>query len=290
MNSMNLHHLRYFMTIADEGSLSAASKKLLVGQPALSAQLKSFEDWLGLRLFERIGKKLVLTQSGEYVLKYAKAIRSLEEELLANMSHAGELSKREFVVGAQESVPKAILAHAILMINKSKKVKLKILEGTGDELFQLLINHKIDFFIGNFRPLNQTKEILYHSLGKESVSIWGAKKYFGLKRNFPKSLEKKSFVLPGFQNQLRHDFERFMLQNGLGFDVPVEAQDTALLKELAIKGEGMVILGDESAKGLVKSGQIFKIGSLPGIKEEYWFGVVRKSLDNESFQSLMDAF
>jgi len=290
MNSMNLHHLRYFMTIADEGSLSAASKKLLVGQPALSAQLKSFEDWLGIRLFERIGKKLVLTQRGEYVLKYAKAIRSLEEELLANISHAGELSKREFVVGAQESVPKAILAQAILLINKSKKVKLKILEGTGDELFQLLVNHKIDFFIGNFRPLNQTKEILYQSLGKESVSVWGAKKFNSLKKNFPKSLEKRSFVLPGFQNQLRHDFERFMLQNGLGFDVPVEAQDTALLKELAIKGEGLVILGDESAKALLKSGQIVKIGSLPGIKEEYWFGVVKKNLDNESIQSLMDAF
>ncbi len=77
---MNLHHLKYFLVIAEEGSLSAASKKLLVGQPALSAQLKQFESWLGIKLFERIGKKLVITQSGEYVLKYAKAIKNLEDE------------------------------------------------------------------------------------------------------------------------------------------------------------------------------------------------------------------
>lgn len=290
MAPMNLHHLRYFMIIAEEGSISAASKKLLVGQPALSAQLKQFEDWLGVELFSRTGKRLLITQSGEFVLKYAKAIHSLEEELMANLSHAGELSKKEFVIGAQESVPKSILAGAISVMNKVKPVKIRVIEGTGDELFQLLLTNKIDFFIGNFRPMNESKEMLYHSLGKETVSVWGAKKYSTLKKNFPKSLDHKPFVLPGFQNQMRHDFERFMLQTGLAFEVTVEAQDTSLQKELAARGEGMIILGDESAKFLAKAGSIFKIGSISGIKEEYWLGMVKKNIDNESIKTIMASF
>ena len=119
---MNLHHLRYFMTIAEEGSISSASKKLLVGQPALSAQLKQFEDWIGVELFKRTGKRLLITQPGEFVLKYAKAIHSLELELMANLSHAGELSKKEFVIGAQESVPKSILSEAIAVMKNVKSV------------------------------------------------------------------------------------------------------------------------------------------------------------------------
>lgn len=287
---MNLHHLRYFLTIAEEGSISAASKKLLVGQPALSAQLKQFEEWMGVGLFQRSGKRLIITQTGEFVLKYAKAIRSLEEELMGNLSHAGELTKKEFVIGAQESVPKSILAEAISVMNKIKQVRFRIIEGTGDELFQLLMTNKIDFFVGNFRPMNETKEMLYQSLGKESVSVWGSKKFFSLKKNFPKSLDHKPFVLPGFQNQMRHDFERFMLQSGLGFEVTIEAQDTSLQKELATRGEGMIILGDESAKSLAKTGSIHKIGPLPGMKEEYWLGMVKKNIDNESIKSIMAGF
>ena len=290
MNSMNLHHLRYFLTIAEEGSISAASKKLFVGQPALSAQLKHFEEWIGVKLFQRIGKGLSITQSGEFVFKYAKAIRALEDELMANLGHAGEISKKEFVIGAQESVPKSILAHAISVISGIKKVKLSIIEGTGDELFQLLVSHKIDFFIGNFRPMQETKEMLYLSLSKEKVSVWGSKKYTHLKKKFPSSLEKNTFILPGFQNQLRHDFERFMLQSGLGFEVSIEAQDTSLQKELAIRGDGLIILGDESAKFLVKTGQINKIGSIKGLTEEYWLGMVKKNIDNDYIKNIMSAF
>lgn len=288
--SMNLHHLRYFMTIAEQGSISAASKKLLVGQPALSAQLKQFEEWMKIRLFQRVGKRLVITQSGEFVLRYAKAIHALEEELLANLGHAGELTKIEFVIGAQESVPKSILAHAISVITKVKQVKLRIIEGTGDELFQLLLTNKVDFFIGNFRPMQDTKEMLYLSLGKETVSVWGSKKFSALKKNFPKSLDKKTFVLPGFQNQLRHDFERFMLQAGLGFEVSIEAQDTALQKELALRGDGLIVLGDESAKFLVQAGKIIRIGSISGIREEYWLGMVKKNIDNEYIKTILAAF
>ena len=290
MAGMNLHHLRYFLTIAEEGSISAASKKLRVGQPALSAQLKQFEEWLGIKLFQRVGKRLIISQSGEYVFKYAKAIKGLEDELILNLGHADQLTKKEFAIGVLESVPKSILAHTIATINHVRPVRLKVLEGKADELFQLLVNGKIDFFIGNFRPRSEGKEMFYMSLGKENVSVYGAKQFSELKKGFPKSLEDKSFILPGFQNPVRHDFEKFMLQTGLGFNVAIEAQDTALQKELGIKGEGLIIVGDESAKSWVKSGQLHKIGSVPNLKEEYWLGMVKKAIDNDYIKSILAAF
>jgi LysR family transcriptional activator of nhaA len=290
MQWMNLNHLRYFLTIAEEGSLSAASKKLMVGQPALSVQLKQFEEWLNLKLFDRVGRKFVITQSGEYVLKYAKGIKALEEELMANIGHAQEGIKKEYVIGAVESVPKTILAQAISAISAIDSAKLKVIEGKGDELFQLLVAHKIDFFIGNIRPMSEGKEMLYTSLGKEDVSVWGSKKFLSLKKNFPKSIENRPFILPGFQNQIRHDFERFMLKSGLHFEVTIEAQDTALQKALASRSEGLVVLGDESAAAWAKIGQLHHIGKLPGIKEEYWLGMVKKSMDNELIKEIVKSF
>lgn len=287
MEWLNLHHLKYFLIIAEEGSISAASKKLLVGQPALSAQLKQFEDYLGFQLFDRSGKKMVITAEGEYVLKYAKAIKSLEDELISNLGHAKEVGVKDIIIGAQESVPKSIISHAVSAVAAVPMIKIKVIEGTGEELFNLLINGKIDIFVGNFRPMDESKEMIYVSLAKEQVCVWGSKKLLPLKKAFPDSLSGAKFILPGFQNPIRHDFEKFMLELGLNFEVSIEAQDTALLKELAVRGEGLIILGEESAKSWAKVGQLHKIGVLPKLTEEYWLGMVKKKIDTENQKLIM---
>lgn len=289
MKWMNLHHLKYFLVIAEEGSIAGASKKLLVGQPALSAQLKQFEDWLGTKLFDRDNKKLVLNEAGEYVLRYARAIKELEDELVTNMESGYTAKARELVVGAQESVPKSLLAAAISAIKKGQSFQLRVIEGTGSELFELLLAGKIDVFIGNFRPLADGKEMIYTSLGKEPVSIWGPKELTKLKENFPKSLDGQKFILPGFQNPMRHDFERFMLEAGLTYTVAVEAQDTALQKELVARGEGLMVLGDESAKAWAKAGRLARLGALKEIKEEYWIGMVKRAIDNTHLKEILKA-
>lgn len=287
---LNLHHLRYFLTIAEEGSLTKAAEKLLIGQPALSAQLKNFENFLGFVLFERKGRGLQLSTEGEFVLKYAKAIKQVEEELISNLGHANDPGSKELVLGAQESVPKSVSAKVISTILSFPQYKLKVIEGTGEELFDLLINRKIDFFLGNMKPLDSSKEILYHSLGKEELSIYASKKFAYLKKNFPHSLSKLKFVLPGFQNPLRHDFEKFMYSHGLHFEVAVEAQDIALLKELAIKGEGPIVLGEISAKQWVESGRLIRIGLIPKVYEQYWLGMVKNKIDTQMQKQIISCF
>jgi len=287
---MNLHHLKYFLTIAEEGSLLAASKKLLVGQPALSAQLKSFEQWLGIELFERTGKRLKITTQGEYVLKYAREIKNLEDELLINLQHSDNLEKMELTLGAQESVPKTIIAETVSKLKKIRPIKLKIHEGTGEELFTSLSQGRIDFFIGNFKPLNQRKEMFYIPLSKENVSVWGSKDHIKLRKEFPKSLEGQSFILPGLQNLTRHDFEKVMMQEGIGFEIGIEAQDTALQKELAARGEGLLLMGQDSVKSWVNSGRLYKIGDFPDVSEQYWLGMLKKKLDNSYIKSIIRSF
>lgn len=287
MKWMNLQHLKYFLTIAEEGSLSAASKKLLVGQPALSTQLKQLEAWFGQDLFERRGKRLHLNQNGEYVVRYARAIKALEDELVSSFGHAGDETFTEMTLGIQESVPKTIMANVITHLRKTNDIHVKVTEGNGEELFALLTTGKIDGFVGNFRPMSSNKEIIYTSIGKEKLCLWGVKKDLPLQKKFPLSLDGARFILPGFKNQLRHDFERYMLEEGLKFEVAIEAEDTALQKELASRGEGLLILGEDSVNSWVKSNLLYKIGELPNMREEYWFGMLKKKLDNRMIREVL---
>ena len=79
---LNYHHLYYFWTIAREGTIARAAKKLGLGQPTLSAQLKTLEDSLGRTLFDRTKGRLALSDSGRIALEYADEIFRLGEEMM----------------------------------------------------------------------------------------------------------------------------------------------------------------------------------------------------------------
>ncbi|MBE7608171.1 LysR family transcriptional regulator, partial [Salmonella enterica] len=66
---MDLRHARTFVTIAELGTVSAAALRLRIAQPALSRQLEALERELGLLLFDRVGRRLVLTGAGEQLVR-----------------------------------------------------------------------------------------------------------------------------------------------------------------------------------------------------------------------------
>ena len=82
---LNYHHLFYFFTVATEGSIASASVKLSMGQPALSIQLKQFEEAIGVKLFERSHRKLTLTENGKIALEYAKEIFKSGTEMIETL-------------------------------------------------------------------------------------------------------------------------------------------------------------------------------------------------------------
>src|SRR5512143_1499920 len=78
---LNYHHLLYFWTVAREGSIARATQRLHLTQPTISGQIKQLEDSLGERLFVRQGRRLVLTDTGQVVYRYAEEIFGLGQEL-----------------------------------------------------------------------------------------------------------------------------------------------------------------------------------------------------------------
>ena len=79
---LNYHHLAYFQAVARAGGVAAASRRLGVGSPAISAQVRALERALGVRLFERVGRRLELTEEGRLALVYADEIFAAGVELL----------------------------------------------------------------------------------------------------------------------------------------------------------------------------------------------------------------
>lgn len=88
---MTLRHLKVFVVACELNSISKAAEKLYISQPAVSRTIKELEDYYGMKLFERISKKLYLTQAGKSFLDYASHVVSLFDEM---ESHMREVDKR----------------------------------------------------------------------------------------------------------------------------------------------------------------------------------------------------
>ena len=97
---LNYHHLFYFRAIATEGSVIKAARKLRLGQPTLSTQLKQFEDNLGQQLFERKGRTLQLTEAGQMVLEYANEIFALGDEMVEAINDRLHSGRVDVTIGA----------------------------------------------------------------------------------------------------------------------------------------------------------------------------------------------
>ena len=87
---MTLRNLRIFCALAETGSATDAAEKLFISQPSVSVALRELENYYGVRLFERLGRRLVITPEGERFYSYAVHITKLFEELELGMKQPGD--------------------------------------------------------------------------------------------------------------------------------------------------------------------------------------------------------
>lgn len=108
---MTLRSLEVFLAVVDGGSMRAAAERLYISQPSVSGVVADLEDEYGVRLFERLGKKLCITQEGEQLAGYARRMLSLNEEIGRQMLCAG--SRTPLRIGASVTVGSSIMAEIV---------------------------------------------------------------------------------------------------------------------------------------------------------------------------------
>ena len=152
MEWLNYHHLLYFWAVAREGSVTRASQQLRLAQPTVSGQLKSLEDALGEKLFERTGRQLVLTDVGRVVFRYADEIFSLGRELQDTLKGRPTGRPVRLPVGVADAVPK-LVAHRLLLpaLSLPEPVQLVCREDKPERLLAALVVHALDLVISDSR-------------------------------------------------------------------------------------------------------------------------------------------
>lgn len=288
---LNYHHLYYFMTIAELNSISKAAEKLLLGQPTLSAQLKQFEDSLGVQLFERQHKKLILTEHGKLALEYARNIFKMGGEMYEALHDRLKPSKINIQLGALDSIPKQVMLQLTQAALKIAPCSISLVEGKFEELMRDLSSHKVDLAISNFLPKLEATKGMYHKvISKRPLGIYGSPEFKSLRKKFPQSLNDQPIVLPTYDSQMRYDLEHWLRLNEISVDVIAETQDTALKKLMATNSMAMIPAASHTVQRQVLSGELILIGELSNVTEELYLLSAQRKIANPVAAELMKTF
>ena len=118
---MELRHLKYFVTIAEEGTVSRAAERLNISQPAVSRQLRDLEEELGAPLFIRNSQGLTLTESGETALLHAKDLLRRANALVNAVKPREEQSRKVLKVGYIPTALTGFLADGMRKFNETNE-------------------------------------------------------------------------------------------------------------------------------------------------------------------------
>ena len=150
---MNLKQLRYFSTFAEEGQITRAAKKLFMAQPPLSQQLKLLEEELGVKLFQKNGRKLELTDAGQLLHEKAKKILQDVDETITEVKETGEGLRGVLSIGSVKTCFHHIPERIRYFQEQYPNLTFKLIEGDTFRLQRYLINKEIEFAVVRL-PLN----------------------------------------------------------------------------------------------------------------------------------------
>jgi len=240
---MEIHQLRYFVAVADEGSFSRAAAREHVAQPSLSQQIQKLEAEMDQRLFDRFPRSVVVTEAGKCLLEYARKI--LAE--IADARRCVDELKREVMgrlaVGAIPTIAPYVLPALIGKFqHRYPKVTLEIFEDTTERLVWRLEDGEVD--IAFVSTCDESPALERHLLGKEALLILLPKEHPLAEKKKIKwdDLKSQKFLVLHEMHCLSMQARQFLAAHHLRPELAVRGAQLGTIARMVAAGMGVSVV------------------------------------------------
>ena len=259
---MDIRHLKYFIAISEEKSLSAASRRLGVAQPSLSQHVIKLEEELGIPLILRSAQGIQLTDEGHLLLRHAREICGSLAACLAEMKESGGSVRGRVTFGMPPSVSMVMsvpLAETVRV--EFPDVRLQAIEAMSGFIRNWIGDQTVDIgFLYNI-----DKKDNFHSIPilDEQLCLFSAPDNWPLATppGAPTSLaalRDLDLILPSPSHGLRKTIEKHAQARGIELNVVIEMDAMTQIKELVARGSGHTIFAPAAAYDFVARGELVK--------------------------------
>ena len=260
---MEIYQLRYFLAVAETGNFTKAAQRAFVSQPSLSQQILNLEEEFGQKLFHRLGRKVVLTESGKILLEGARQIIGEVDQTLQDLKESAGLGPK-VTVGAIPTVAPfffpAIIAHC-----RASEIPLNIQthEDFRRPLAEAVLEGQLDWALISL-PFNEPRlhiDKLYSEPLWLAVSATHA--LAQAKELTFESLRNENFILLGEASTLTLQIQHFCGDHDFEPRISHRCSQLATAKSLTAMGLGVSVLPKSARSATDPEGLVFRKFSGP---------------------------
>ncbi|MFT6398872.1 MAG: LysR family transcriptional activator of nhaA [Bradymonadia bacterium] len=289
-DKLNYAHLRYFWAVAHAGTVTAAAERLHVSQSAVSVQIKALAEAIGHDLFERHGRRLVLTEAGRIALDHADAIFAMGAELIGTLDARGEVNRRVLRVGALATLSRNFQLRFLRPLLGREDVEVVIQSGPFEHLIRNLEAHALDVVLCNFTPRRDAAtRWVAHLIDEQPVSLVAGPASAARHVDLRRTLATEPLVLPAAESSIRAGFDALVARLDVRPIVAAEVDDMAMLRLVAREHIGMAVVPSIVVRDELDAGVLVEVEQLPGLEETFFAITLSRRFPNPLVAELLNA-
>ncbi|MDQ2080753.1 LysR family transcriptional regulator [Xanthobacteraceae bacterium Astr-EGSB] len=259
---MDLRDLAYFRMIAELGHLGRAAEALHRTKPALTKCIRRLEASLGTRLFRREGRRILLTEVGEVLLRRAGQMRALVDDTAMEIAKVADGSVGHVRIGTGPTVAEYILPDLFARVmQKHPKLTIEITVGLGNALRAALVDNRVDVIVSTILPSDGDLFSAYHFATDEVVVVASPRHPLVRRRIGAEDLLAYKWVLPDRSVASRQWIDGVFATRGLR--TPEVLVETGSLQLLPILIERTDVLGFTPRSNLLPGRIAAPLAELP---------------------------
>lgn len=257
---LRMRQLRVAVAVADEGSVLKASRALGLTQPATTRSLLDLEDYLGVRIFDRLPRGVALTRYGEAVIARARRVLAEVDRIGEDLILIDTGMLEAIVVGVLPSAATGLMPQVLTRFNTAHPgTTVQIVEGRMHELLALLGSNKIDLIVGRLYEPVIPDSFIREPLYDEPLALLARYGHplFKDGRIDLESLKTQPFILPTLDQRLGQDVEMAMRGNRLEPEAPVlRASSMSMIREVLMTSDRVAMLSSLTMVGDLVRGSL----------------------------------
>ena len=273
---MEIRQLKAFLAIAEAKTFTAGAKATNVTQAAISMQIRQLEDEIGLQLFTRTPRRVLLTEAGEHLLERARNILREHDAALAELAELGGVEHGRLRIGSSSSTfASNQLPHILTAIRKKYlNAEITVSAGTSQRLVDMLTHGEIDIAFVSLPVENAliTTEKLFSD---ELVAIAHPSHPSAKKRAItPAALAEQPLILGERGGNTRRLIDDFFEDAGIKPNVIMELSRQEAVNEMVENDLGVGTAGAKTIANEIREGRLVA-WTIEGLKINWELGVAR---------------
>ncbi|MEJ2716767.1 MAG: LysR family transcriptional regulator [Deltaproteobacteria bacterium] len=257
---LNLNHLRIFCCVAKHRSFTKAARILSISQPAVTNQIKAFQESLNLTLFSQKRREVALTEEGRILYERSQQLFELEKEIENIIDDMKELKVGAISLGTPRSYARQLLPFLIAHFHESYPgITIRIDEGGALDVINRLLDHRNE--IGIVAKVEETPGIMFRPLCRESLIVVLPPGH-RLARNKTICIEEladEPMIMRETGSGTRKLVSDLFAARNFRPPCSIEASSTELIKTMIVRGRGVSIMSRPAGLPEIEKGELIGV-------------------------------